>query len=218
MKEFKLRASAGGSLAGKRGLGKTGEKFIENFVKEQIYQRREEFSSKYTEKGNLTEEASIDYIADKLGFGFLAKNEDFFEDDYFTGTPDIVLPDLVIDMKNSWSPFTFPLFETEVPNDGYFYQGQIYMHLTGRRKFKLIYTLMDTPFDLIEKEARNFCYKNNEELSDDIIREFTEKMTFKDIDDKFRIKVFEFDYDETVIDFLKSRIEEARDYIKTFNL
>ena len=30
--------------------------------------------------------------------------------------------------------FSFPLFETELPEKDYFYQAQVYMHLTGKKK------------------------------------------------------------------------------------
>lgn len=214
MKTFKLRASAGGKLAGKRGLGRTGYSYIEKWVKEQIYKRRESFENKYTIKGNEQEDAAIDYIADKLGYGILFKNEDYFENDYFQGTPDVILPDLIIDIKNSWSPFTFPLFETEV-NPDYFYQGQIYMNLTGIRQFKVIYCLMDTPFELIESEARSYCWKNNLEFDDAILREFTEKMTYNDVPENFRVKEYSFEYDPKTIELLTERVEEARLYIDT---
>ena len=216
MKKFKLRASSGGKLSGKRGLGQTGFGYCEAWVKEQLYSRRNSApKTKQIIKGLKNEDESIDFIAKFHNYGFLTKNEEFFEDDYFQGTPDIVLKDEIIDVKNSWSPFTFPLFETSVPNDDYFYQGQIYMELTGRKKFKLIYTLTNAPFDLIESEARRYCYAEGVDFDDEILQKFTDEMTFDKVPDNLKIKTFEFEHDPSVIDFLKERIIEARLYIDT---
>ena len=77
-------------------------------------------------KGLIVEDNSIDLIAEVLGYGMLFKNEQYFEDDHLTGTPDIIIPkkDTVIDAKSSWDIFTFPLFDTSVPNMDYWWQGQ----------------------------------------------------------------------------------------------
>jgi len=146
-KEFKIRASASGKIMGIKALGKTGETYCENWLKEQLYKRKIEFSNKYTEKGLIMEDNSIDYVADQLGYGFLAKNEQYFENDFFTGTPDIILKDHVIDVKNSWDFSTFPLFDNEVPNSDYYFQAQVYMELCGVDSYKLIYVLSDTPLN-----------------------------------------------------------------------
>lgn len=72
---------------------------------------------------------------------------------------------------------------------------------------------MDTPEDIIFKEASSFCWKNNIELDDEIIKEFTEKMTYKNIPHELRIKTFEFKRDEEKINSIYKRVEECRDYI-----
>lgn len=215
MEQFRIRASAAGKIMGVRGLGKTGETYVKEWLIDQIYSRRKEFSNKYTQKGNIMEDASIDFVAEHLGYGFLVKNEDNYSDDFFTGTPDVICNDHVIDIKNSFDPFTFPFFENECPNDDYYYQGQIYMHLTKTKKYKLIYTLMDTPVNIIEREARNYCFNNGYDIDDmDVYESFEQKMTYSDIAPKNRIKVFEFDYDETVVNKLIERVNECRIIVK----
>lgn len=211
---FKIRASASGSIMGKKGLGKTGESYCETWLKEQIFSRRKEFGNKYTEKGLITEDNSIDFAAEMLGYGFLMKNEQFFENEFFTGTPDVILKDEVLDLKNSWDCFTFPYFEKECPNSDYYWQAQVYMALTGRHKYKLIYTLSDTPEHLIEREARNYCYKNGyEELDEDIYLQFVEKMTYPNIPDHQKIKVFEISKNEEDIALIIDRVKECREFI-----
>lgn len=221
LKEFKIRCSAIGKImTNPRSktdlLSKTTMTFVEEWVKEQIYNRKKEFSSKYTDKGNSTEEGSIDFVAEQLDYGMLIKNEKQFEDDDMTGTPDVVPSDCVIDVKNPWDVFTFPLFTDEVPNKDYWWQGQGYMALTGRSKYKLIYVLSDTPSNLIEKEAYYWCKDNGfEDLDINIYNEFREKMTYPDIPAELKIKVFEFERDEEAIKQVRERVEEIRKYIAT---
>lgn len=214
--EFKIRCSAIGKIMGVRGLGKTGESFCEDWLKEQIYSRHKEFDSKYTQKGNEVEDNSIEFIAENLDYGFLIKNEEHFEDEFMCGTPDIITSKHIIDVKNSWDCFTFPIFDKEIQNKDYFYQLHGYMHLTGIKKAKLVYCLMDTPEHLIEREARNYSYKNGYgELDKDTYDSFYDKMTYRDIPIHQRIKVFEFDYDEKVIEKIKERVLECRNYINS---
>jgi len=214
MEKFKVRASSAGKIMGVRGLGKTGEDAAKEWYIEQLYNRRKQFSNKYTNKGNIMEDASIDFIAEHLGYGFLSKNEEYFTNDFFTGTPDIILKSHIIDVKNSFDPFTFPFFENECPNKDYYYQGQVYMDLVGRDSYKLIYTLMDTPINIIESEARKYCFTNGYDMDDmDVYMDFEKRMTYSDIDAKDRIRVFEFERDNKVIDSIKLRVDECREYL-----
>lgn len=215
IKEFKIRASACGNIMGVKGLGKTGETYCKDWLKGQVYNRQREINTKYTQKGNEVEDNSIDFVAEQLGYGFLIKNEQFFENDYMQGTPDIILPNEIIDVKNSWDTHTFPLLEDELPNSDYYYQAQIYMELVGRESYKVIYVLSDTPEHLIESEARRYCYANGfGELDLDIYEKFKAKMTYPDVDASLKMKVFEIKKDEAVISKIKERVIECRQIIE----
>lgn len=217
MKRFKIRCSAIGQImkngTDKKSMGETAKSYVEQWIKEQLYGRKKEFSNKYTTKGLTVEQDAIDYISDVLEYGFLLKNEENLSNDFLTGTPDIILNNFIIDIKSSWDCFTFPLFEDELKNQDYFWQGQGYMALTGVETFRVIYVLMDTPEDIIFKEASSFCWKNNIELDDEIILDFTEKMTYKNIPHELRTKTFEFKRDDNIIGSIYKRVEECRDYI-----
>lgn len=214
IKEFKIRASQSGKIMGVKGLGQTGLTYIETWLKEQLYQRRNEFNSKYTNKGLQVEDNAIDYVLSELNLGFALKNQKYFENEFFCGTPDVILDDCIIDIKSSWDCFTFPLFDKEVSKD-YYYQGQVYMDLLGIDNYKVVYVLMDTPEHLIEAEANKYCFANGYERGDwAIVERFTKKMTYGDIPDSLKIKVFEFKKDQEVIDKLKSRVVECREIIK----
>jgi len=223
MKEFKIRGSACGQIMtnprAKKDieagiLSKTTKTYCETWLKEQLYNRKKEFSNKYTEKGIITEDNSIDFVSEQLGIGLLMKNEKHLDNHIMTGTPDVILKDLIIDVKNSWDNFTFPLFETEIPNKDYYWQAQCYLYLTGKSDYKLIYILSDTPTHLIEKEAYYWCKNNGyEELNLDVYKQFIRKMTYSDIDDKLKIKIFDIKRNDEDIAKIELRVLECREYI-----
>lgn len=192
---FKIRASQAGKLmtnSQKKGEpSKTTQSYLQEWVKESIYGQKNEIESKYLTKGVQVESDAIEVASDHLGWFMSEKNEKHFEDDYFTGTPDVILSDMVVDIKSPWDCFTFPLFDTEIPNKDYYYQLQVYMHLTGLKSAQLVYVLMDTPADL---------YGANQ-------------VSYENVDSKYRVKVFDVEYDQPVIEELKKRVVDARAYI-----
>ena len=215
--DFKIRASACGVLmtndrSGK-AMGETAKSYLESWVKEELYRRRKEFSSKYTEKGNECEASSIEYAAEQFGWGFVAKNEQHFSDEHMTGTPDIILADSVEDIKNSWDCFTFPLFDTDIPEKKYYWQGQVYMALTGKSTFGLVYTLMNAPEHLIEQEARRSA--DWQEVEAELYDAVRDRMTYDELSSDLRIKRFEIARNDEDIEHIRVRVEEAREYIRT---
>jgi hypothetical protein len=193
---FKCRASALGKLmtnprSKSETLSQTTKSYLEEWVKEQIYGIKKQINSKYLQKGLALEDQAIEFYSVAMDKDFMIKNLDHFEDDFFTGTPDCMHEGIVYDFKTSWDCFTFPLFDQE-PDMGYYYQLQVYMHLTGLRKAKLVYTLQDTPDYLTHEEPVSYAY----------------------VDNSYRVKEFEIDYDPMVIETAKARIQECRDYVK----
>ena len=215
IKTFKIHPSSSGKIMGVKGLGKTGQSLCETWLKEQIYGRKQQFTSKYTDKGLIVEDDSLDFTADHLGCGLLIKNETRYENDFMKGTPDIVTPKFVLDVKNPSDCFTFPLFDDEVPNSDYYFQGQCYMNLTGVHAFKLVYVLSDTPANLIEREARYFAKQQGYDVDQQLMDEFVARMTYGGIDKRFKIRVFDIEYNPAAIEAIQNRVIECRAYIDT---
>lgn len=215
--DFKIRCSAISQIMANdrsgQGLGKTAQSYCQQWLKEQLYDRKKEMQTKYTDKGLIMEDTSIDMVADYFNYGMLLKNDIYLENNYITGTADIVLKDKIIDVKNSWSCFSFPLFETKIP-DEYYYQGQGYMDLYGKEKFELIYTLTNTPTHLVEREAYFFAKNNGyDELDSEIWEKFVNYHNYDTVPLELRIKRFEFNRDDAVIALIKKRVIECRKYI-----
>jgi hypothetical protein len=197
---FKIRASASGKImtnarSKSELLSETTKTYVKEWLIEKIYGIRKEIKSKYLTKGLKLEDTAIDKAIEWLDLPFTLKNEKLFEDDFFCGTPDLIVDNVVYDIKCSWDAFTFPLFETEIPNKDYFYQLQVYMHLTGCRKAVLTYVLLNTPEELTYEDKHNY----------------------DNMDKKYRIKTFEIDYSEEVIADLQQRVTNIREYLKTIN-
>ena len=191
MNEFKIRASASSKLATSprnksETLSETTKSYLKEWLIEQKYGYKNELNNKYVYRGLADEDEAINKAIELLDLPFVLKNEYRFENDFFTGTPDLIIDDCVFDIKCSWSCFTFPILENDLPNKDYLYQLQVYMALTGLKKAKLVYVLLDN-------ESIGHIYPI----------------------DCTRVKVFEIDYDQTIIDMLIERVKEARNYLKS---
>ena len=98
----------------------------------------------------------------------------------------------------------------------YYWQLQGYMWLYEKSSAKLIYVLSDTPLHLIEREAYYWCKNNGfEELDVDVYKNFIDKMTYENISDDLKIKVFEIERNQSDIDLIIERVNECREYIET---
>jgi len=212
MKEFKIRCSAIGNIMTEARsksdpLSKTCITYLEEWAKEQIYGRRKKVESKYMDKGIQMEDAAIEFVSIFYPeMPLLIKNEKTFESAHIIGTPDLILEDAIIDIKCSWDCFTFPLFEQELPEKSYYWQLQGYMALTGTSKGAIIYCLMDTPIEIVEKEIRF-----NPDQEDEIIAYHN----YRNIPDKYKIKRFDVPRNDQDIEAIKTRVEECKIYLTT---
>lgn len=216
-KQFKIRASQSGLLmtndrSGK-GIGKTALSYLEEWAKEAIYKRKKEIRTKYIEKGLERENDAINAAAKYYGWGFVLKNEENRFDDYSTGTPDLILPNFGVDIKNSWDCFTFPLFDTELPDKNYYWQGQVYCELFDREEWHFVYCLMDMPEHIIDR-AVMFEYEKNPDVD---VEEVEAKYRYNDVPDSLRFKTFVVKRDREAYEQLKVRVLQAREYLKTLN-
>ena len=194
-------------------LSQTTKTYLQELAIEETFNIRKEFSSRYTDKGNEVEDLSIALCNDVLDIGFIYKNEEHFSNEWITGTPDVNTNEILLDVKSSYDATTFPFFDTKLVNKSYFYQMQGYMFLTGKEESLLCYCLIDTPLQIVEDEIRREHWKASliEESLD--LRAFVQaKHTFGHIPKEKRLKVFKIARDEQVIEDIKTRIEQCREY------
>lgn len=215
---MKIRCSAIGKLMSTprtKGevLSETAKTYIQDLFKEKELGIAREFWSRYTDKGIQMEDEAIDFAGQVLGWDFVVKNEQGYENDYITGTPDVITKYLLADIKCSWDGTTFPLFDTELKNKDYYWQLQGYMWLTGLEQAELVYCLMDTPHQIVEDEVRRAHWKAGIIDEDLDLREAVQSQhTFNHLPNNLRVKRFIIRKDEEAIEKIKEKVELAREY------
>lgn len=191
--------------------------YCKKWLKEQadLYNRRQSFSNKYTDKGVTCEPEGIKMTARIMGYGEVFKNEIQYENDFIIGTPDLPLTKIIEDIKCSWNEQTFPLFEKALPDKGYWWQGQGYMDLLNKNRFAVNYCLIDTPTHLIDRAAkyRAMDYGCDTDVPAEIWDEVCAEMTYPNVPDYLRFKRFEFDRDDTAITAIHEQVKMCRVYI-----
>lgn len=198
-KIYRHRASQAGLLLtdGKDELklGASLISYLKKYYAENKYGVKEEIHSKYLEKGVHCEAEAIDICAERLGLGILEKNMVHFNDAHFQGTPDCYTTDLVIDTKCSWSAETFLDAITSPINKDYEAQLQVYMHLLGVKKAKLVYVLLDTP---------DFVNYGNE-------------VTYSHLPINERFFAFDLEYNEAMIKAMQEKVDNCRIYLNQYD-
>ena len=218
---MKVRCSAIGKIMSaprnkSEVLSQTAKTYIHEMVLQDKYGIRKEFSSRYTDKGNEVENESINLVNEVLDVGFIYKNEEHYQNDWITGTPDVNTEQVLLDVKSSWDGSTFPFFETEIPTKDYYYQLQGYMWLTGKQQSMLCYCLVDTPVDMVASEVKRTHYLLNKIEEDiELTKEIESKHIFSHIPKNRRVKVFYVQKDEAVIERIKEQVELCREYYNT---
>ena len=211
--KFKIRASSCGKIMASAGKAiPVGAKtYCKEWLIEKIYNRRKEISGKALKKGNECEDLGIELLADYYGFD-LAKNEEYKENDYLTGTCDVIHDGVIYDIKNPWDCFTMPLFDDTIKNKDYEWQLQCYMELYDCDNAELVYTLNDTPEDIVNKEI---FYKAKELCSsaDEVRFEVESYHTYSDLDEWKRVKIFKIKRDKEKMKLVKERVEQCQEYI-----
>ena len=219
-----IRCSAIGKIMtngrAKNEMGETCKTFLKELYIEKVYGIKKEVTSKYITKGLLVEDSAI-ALYSSLNGSFYFKNDEWFKNDFISGTPDIVSDEVVIDIKSSWSPHSMPFKDDPIKKD-YYYQLMGYMALTGLKRAKLAYVLIDTPHQLVEDEKRRLSWQMGmvSDLSPEYLEacaEIDKQHNFSHIPVEKRIIEFDIEYDQKAVNEIYKRVQECRDYLKTLN-
>lgn len=152
-KEFKIRASNLSRLlnADEKGMRKLYQEWQTRQLLGTDY-------SGYNANPAILKGLTYEDLAVELVFkGEAKKNEERFENDYMTGTPDVIHQEVVFDIKNKFKHEGLVSLK-EVPSI-YYHQMQGYMALTGTTKSTLIFIYINAPEFLVEDEAPHYEVK-----------------------------------------------------------
>jgi len=220
IEEFKARCSAIGNIMAdpdKNIMPKGAKTYCRDWLKGQLFNRQVSMSTKGTRKGNRAEDEAIDFAADILEWGpFVTKNKKSFNDDPdIKGTPDVLRGKVVADIKCPWTWQTFPYLTPEIPEKDYDWQLHGYMALTGCERAELVYVLMDASEEEIFQEARSRSYAAGQNGDTAEFFEAVQKeWTYGDLHPKMRVKVYDIERSEKVIEQIRARVKLCREYIK----
>ena len=211
------KAAADKAIGALSATAKTS--LLEVYVKE-IYGREKEIKTKPMKKGTLVEDDSITTLSMYDG-KIYQKNEIRYENEFITGTPDIV-DGKVVDIKSSYDLWTFLANIDSKIDKGYWWQLQGYMWLTGLKKAELVYVLSNMPEEMILQEKYYLLKRMNviSEESPEYIKaaaELEKRLKFDDIPVNQRVIKFSFGIDEAALDFIESKVKAARIELERFH-
>ena len=152
----------------------------QNFIFETWLQKnkgfRENVSTKEMQKGIEAEDESL-MLLSEVTERVLLKNQKHYkhENGMLSGTPDTLYNDVVIDVKSSWSPYTFMKADLK---DLYEWQLRAYMILTDTHKAELTYCLVDMPvLQFADLERRAFWQAGIIDPASDEAMKITDQLT-----------------------------------------
>lgn len=183
----------------------------------------QEISSKYMEKGNMCEQDGITLLQNSLfkNLNFpILKNKKRFENDYIKGYPDVIIGDIIVDVKNCWDWLTL---ENSDLSNLYEWQLRGYMDLCKSDTGILFYCLVNLPDYMVFRECEKHFYNSNKYLTkedSDFIaktKKIQEMFRFDKFPKEQRFKAFTVECDAKKVDFLYKRIDECRAWLQNFH-
>ncbi len=189
------------------------------------YNRREDIKSKYLEKGLELEEDAITQYCIHTG-EFHKKNKERRENEFIVGELDYIKEDTVYDAKVNWSIFQFTRVAARPIKPLYHWQLDGYMWLWKAKKGRLVYSLLNTPDHLVQREVTRLMYDlfgekiNPDNLSpldkdlwDNAVEELKRNHNYDDIPLEEKLRTFDVQYSDERIGKLKKRVLDCRTYL-----
>lgn len=193
-------------------LPKGAKTYCKQWIKEQFYKRKKEFTCNYTNHGIENEPIATEMTIEHLNLQD-CKFQQYKENDYMSGHCDILSKTEITDTKCSWDFSTFPILEDEIPDEKYYDQAQVYMALWGIENFNISYCLTDMHPLIIESEAKRWCYKNRIEYTELVYNKFESQYTYNNFKLEEKIKVFKVVRDKEYEKKIIERVKMCRTYI-----
>lgn len=223
--KWKCRCSSISKINPKNGNLTQG---VQTYLKEE-YNRiakefKEDFTSKYTEKGKWKEEDVLDMMQNTILKGKLPiKNKELKENDYIKGTCDVFMPklNLILDAKNSYSWKTFDNAEL---TDAYEWQLRGYMWLWSAEKSILYYALLNLPEHQLLDLERKLFYSSHEYLTMENTqyledcKDLRENWNFEKFPESLRYKTFQVEREEKKETDIVNMVIKCREWLNEYHL
>ncbi len=228
--KVKFRASSWGNLLAEskekgQPVGKTAAAELIKIYNQVKYGRRKEIITKQMTKGLICEEDGIT-LASRIDKVLYVKNEEYLENEWFSGHPDIYSGDdirkskTIDDIKISYELDTFTPKLIEKNDPAYNAQLNVYFDLVGPQcqSGSIMYCLVSAPQELIEQEKYFLLRKMNVATEDNLeykkaARELEFNMVFEDIPIQERFIKHTVKRDEELIQKMKDKVPIMRQWL-----
>ena len=183
-----------------------------------VFGYNQDIQNKYVEKGLLLEEDAITQYSLLTGKMY-RKNKIRRKNEFIEGELDFEDDEYVFDTKVNWDAQTFNRTAANPIKPLYSWQGKGYMWLFGKKKFKLVYCLLNTPEHLVNQEIKKFQYSFYGSASDLelAIQEIKDNHNYDHIPLVNKVRVYEEYQEFDDIDRISSRVIQCREYLKNFD-
>jgi len=212
---YEFRSSAVGRIMSSRGeITQGNDTYLKEMFIGETYGIRKDISTKYFEKGNLTEEDGITMLQNTIHSNKLVlKNKKRIHNGFVHGECDCVVGDTIYDIKSAYTLFTFG---TASLTDVYYWQLVAYMWLWDKPKARLFYSLNNTPEHMIMDEERKLFYTGRFTTMEspdylEACEELRKLHVFDHMPLEERFKIWEIERKESDIEKLKEKIIKCRE-------
>jgi len=166
---------------------------------------KEVLKSKAVRRGKSQEDESIDLVNQVFDIT-MSKNTKRFENDFFTGEPDLITEKSIIDIKTCESWETFYSKTEKKANEDYFYQVWAYMILTGKKEGLVAYTLpsYDDAYITYDKSSNINIEEENQIFLN---------LNFDRIPKNKRVKIFKIENKEVDLFKVYQYLNKCRQYL-----
>lgn len=215
---YKFRCSALGNIVTKSGKLTDGTKthLQECFIGE-IYGVRKEAYGRALEKGVATEQDGFKLLNDTLyPHRFISKIKEPIANELIKGTPDCIVNEIVYDVKNAFTLFSFGKAEL---THNYEWQVKGYCMLYNLKNGVIFYCLNNMPDYMISEEERSMFYRERKWATMDspeyldACDELRKAHTYDSMPVEDRFKIFSVKYTQEDADRITASVKAARDYM-----
>lgn len=197
-------------------LSDTAKRRLVQIYTEATTGRVKDIKSIAIEKGIKTEEDSITLYSLRTGKMY-RKNKERVGNEFVSGEIDFddEEMDMVIDTKSSEDVFTFDNSMLSI-NKNYEWQGQCYMWLKNRSRFRLAYCLNNSPEEIIQKilNKEKYSFIGSEEEWRNYVEFVRHNHIYDDLPIERKVRIYDFYRDEQKIEMIKASVPYFRQFLK----
>lgn len=174
----------------------------------------------FLKKGTDMESEAVELLS-KIDKQSYKLETETIENEYLVGRADIICTDKVIDTKISWNVNSFLKSRTATVSSKYWYQMQGYMELYNLPEAEVVFLLLNTPPELIEREKvklqnRFMIGEIDREKYEIDVENIESAFTYSSIPLKKRYFKHKINREPHIFEKIYKKVENARLWMRQF--